>query len=221
MANDHGLDIYTQFKKRSGSSNIAKPPAIDTILRICDRVHPTRVLELGGGIGTITYALLKYTNTHVDVYEQNNFCATELKKNLSGYEDRYTIIDSYLKLPPHRSYDLLIIDGGEAKDHAHGYSDTAWLFISYLDNVSTIYIEGNRHDQRTQARRALRQKGIFKLVRHKPVVYEGKWFLSGHEIRFRKSNIGVLRWLYYMWWELLLWTHSLLQRFLALIRHNK
>jgi glycerol-3-phosphate dehydrogenase len=32
------------------------------------------VIIIGGGIGTLTYTTLKYSDAHIDVYEQNDFC---------------------------------------------------------------------------------------------------------------------------------------------------
>lgn len=220
MIRSEAVDIYTLFKKRPGSGNIAKPTAIDVVMDICKREKPKRVLELGGGIGTVTYTVLKHSNAYIDVYEQNDFCTHQMRKNLKKFEARYSIIESYLILPPTRKYELVIIDGGEAKDHTNGYAETVWLFLSYLDFVNVIYIEGNRNEQRKQVRRALHSKGIFRPIRHKSAIYGGKRFLSGHEVRFKKNTSITFCWLNYLWWEFVLWVHGILQRFLALFRRK-
>ena len=41
--------------------------------RILRVKKPKRVLELGGGIGTLTYCVLNYSEAIVEVYEENGF----------------------------------------------------------------------------------------------------------------------------------------------------
>jgi hypothetical protein len=60
--------IYKLFKFDLGDSGskAAKPNNIQTIIDICKEKNPKRVLELGGGNGTITYALMKNSGAVVD-----------------------------------------------------------------------------------------------------------------------------------------------------------
>ena len=108
---EEAINIYRAFKQKEGSEQIAGPITIQVILNICQN-NPKRILEMGGGIGTISYTLLKNSDAFVDIYEVDDFCLNKLKENLSGLEGRYQIIENYRILPPQREYDLIIVDGG-------------------------------------------------------------------------------------------------------------
>src|SRR3989339_1817628 len=108
-------EIYDKFKSQSGSQNIASPVTISVLSKMCAIERPKRILEMGGGIGTISYTLLKNSDAFIDIYEDNDFCRNKLKENLSQFSGRFQIIDTYRILPPVREYDLVIIDGGKIR----------------------------------------------------------------------------------------------------------
>jgi len=157
--------VYEKFKALPGSQHIAGVVTLKRISEIVDELQPKRVLELGAGIGTITYLLLATTNAHVDTYEPNEFCISALTENLSGFKDRYTLLTSYKQLPPESAYDLVVIDGGAGSQDDTGYMRAAYLILLSLDTVRVVIVEGHRKGQNTYVRRALAERYVYKRKR--------------------------------------------------------
>ena len=162
-----------------------------------------RVLEMGGGIGALSYTLLKHSNAFVDIYEDNEFCIGELKKNLKEFEGRYQIINTYRMLPPEQVYDIAVVDGGNGIPGDGGYAQAAQLFLEYLNSIHVVYIEGYRGLQRDLVRRALQKKYVCAFRVHKQIYVEGKKWVGGLEVRCKKSNSAFARWMDFMFWETL------------------
>lgn len=197
--------LYDKFKKQSGSEQIAEPISIQVIFDICRQKKLERVLEMGGGLGTLSYTLLKYSSAFVDIYEVNDFCKKKLKENLSDFAGRYQILESYRLLPPAMEYDLLIIDGGNGKDWDKGFSSSIWFYLHYLKSVKIIYLDGKRHIQRLWARKALRQKYLYKLQRYSAVNSQGALVHRGLKIICQPHNFFLWRWLNFIFWEVMEW----------------
>jgi len=201
---DKAEDIYDLFKfklaKGQGSKS-AKPTTIQAIIDLCEELQPKNVLEIGGGTGTITYTVVKNSKAWVDVYEHLPFCREQMKSNIG--KGRYNIYESY-QLLPRRDYDLVIVDGGVANDHHDGYEAIAELFIRYLRSVKVVYVEGRRDLQRKQVRRALRDKGMYKIVRHADKLYNGKILAGGQEYRVYPTDSEILKTLCHWFWNIVL-----------------
>jgi len=154
--------IYELFKGKAGSEGIAGRVTLREIVRFCREHKPRAVLELGGGIGTISYAVLSNCDAIVDIYEHNDFCIAALNENLKDYKERFSIIPDYLMLPPKREYDLIIIDGGKGKHTFDGgFPRGVNAYIHSLDSLKTIFIEGERKSQRFWVTQALRTRFIY------------------------------------------------------------
>ena len=215
---EEAINIYRAFKQKEGSEQIAGPITIQVILNICQN-NPKRILEMGGGIGTISYTLLKNSDAFVDIYEVDDFCLNKLKENLSGLEGRYQIIENYRILPPQREYDLIIVDGGIGKDWDKGFASSIWFYIHYMESVKLIYIEGKRPLQRIWARKALKSKYIYKLNRYFDIDFgEDIKTGGGLEIICWPCKFWLIRWLSFLYWELREWTSI---KFFILYRFNK
>jgi len=173
---DDAAVIYDKFSLLGGAKHIATMVNIQTIIDICRKENPGRILEMGGGIGTLSFAMLRYSNAFIDIYENNDFCRQKLKENLVEYENRYTIIDTYRMLPPVRQYDIMVIDGGNKEDY-----HPEWLYASYLLDIKTIFIEGFRRSQYAWISKALSGHYICKAKR-----------LPGHEINEKFHKGGTL-----------------------------
>ena len=83
--NPEAFSIYNAFKQKKGSEHISSPIGIHMLLNIITEVKPKHILEVGGGIGALSYTALKYSDAQVDIFESHPFCLTELKKNLAGF----------------------------------------------------------------------------------------------------------------------------------------
>lgn len=194
---DEALSVYNNFKNKAGLQHIATSVNIQILIDLCKRVKPARILEMGGGIGTITFLLLNYSQAIVDVYEDNEFCIEQLKNNLFQFEGRYNIIDNYRLLPPEREYDMVIVDGGNGKIHDGGFGKSVWFFIQYLSRLNIIFIEGFRKLQFFYVRDALKYKYHYTIQQYKGEVEKGCCILRCTPCRSR-----LLRYLNYIYWEL-------------------
>lgn len=203
--NPDALFIYETFKQKRGSEHISSPIGIHALLEILKDIKPKHILEVGGGIGALSYTALKYSDAHVDIFEDHPFCLAELKKNLKGFEDRYTLLTDYHNfMLPRDTYDLLIIDGG---GHAFIYN-----LISACRYVGRIFVEGGRAEQRKQARKALRQRYLFRPMQY---AHGDKIYKGAHQIICHQSGNIMLRYIAYWFWEIVIFSeiwHSLVYR---------
>lgn len=149
------IDVYELFLKKDGASNIAKPPTLHTLCNIIAKDNVNNVLEVGGGIGTLSFLMLQYfPNTKLEIFEDNAFCITALQTNLSEYNDRFTIHTDYNNFTLQRKeYDLIIVDGANV--------DMLRQLIANLDSVKIILIDGKRTNQRSILRKDLKEKFLF------------------------------------------------------------
>ncbi len=209
--NNETVEIYNHFKEQVGSESGAQFFSIQNIKDICHEIKPKRVLEMGGGIGTLSYTILSNSNAFLDIYEQNSFCRSRLEENLKQFQGRYQIINTYRMLPPSREYDLMIIDGGAGKGRDKGYFQSAWFFLSYIQSIKIVYVEGRRRLQRIWARKALRQRYIYKLTKYDKKYNKAEDVdeksqeglkIGGLKIECRPSKFRLLRLINYFFWEI-------------------
>jgi hypothetical protein len=192
-------NVHRTFKAKPGSDHIAGLNTILAIIGFCQAEEPQKILELGGGIGTISHTLLQYSTATIDSYESNPWCLEQLRANV-GYSDRLNLVTSYRQLPPHREYDLVVVDGGTGQggDADDGTMKTVQLFLRSLDRVGTVIVEGDRTAQRGQIRRALKDEYLFRPERS-PSTGEEK----GFTIYRLKPAASKIRWLNWMLWEVI------------------
>lgn len=105
--------IYSTFSRLPGSEHIATEFALVHLSALLSELRPSRVLEIGAGIGTITRLILDHPS-EVDLLvstEENEFCRQALAKNIGDtHAGRWRLISS-----PNEeragAYDLVIFDG--------------------------------------------------------------------------------------------------------------
>ncbi len=183
--------VYDLFKKKEGSEHIATPLSISMVQKLARKSE--RILEIGGGIGTLTYAMLSCSDAKLDVYEDNNFCIQKLQENLREFSERYTLLTSYEMQPPRTEYDLVIIDGANGKKHDGGRKDVVFDFFSSICS-KIIYFEGVRRPQRRYVREALR--GICA-IRIKRMSFEG--IHKGGTVYYCFNAFPLVREILYWW----------------------
>src|SRR5689334_12958041 len=71
-----GKSVHAEFKRHPGAEHIASQIALAYLSACLRSFRPRKVLELGAGIGTITYALLKHPCEleHVVATESDAHC---------------------------------------------------------------------------------------------------------------------------------------------------
>lgn len=200
------LHLYRNFITREGSEYIATPVTLQALYEIVRDEDVKRALEMGAGIGTISYLLLKFSDAHIDLYEDNDFCKNALIQNLKNFEGRYTLFDSYTKKPPYQSYDLFIVDGGNGKSHDGGALRSVQFLARVVIGNPIFYVEGYRHTQRTLLRKILRKRFIYSIVEYADTVLDGEEFKGGTAIYCKTSNNPFLRFVSYYYWEVVEFT---------------
>jgi hypothetical protein len=188
------IEIRRRFSSLGGAEHIATLANMAGVIALCRQEKPKRILELGGGIGALSYAMLANSDACIDIYEDNDFCRIELEKNLSEFQGRYQIIRTYRILPPERSYDLMMIDGGNKLPF-----EPEWFFLRYLGHIGTVYVEGYRRSQVASASRALWAHGLLKTQKISGLVFEGKFHKGGTLLRCVPSRSLWLRTAYYLY----------------------
>lgn len=193
--------VYRHFKSLPGSDHIAKPVNLSAIIEICKKEKPTRVLELGGGIGAISYAVLAHSDAFIDIYENNDFCIGALQKNLKEFEGRFSIIPDYKTLPPARRYDFFVVDGGTSGTKDDEYKMMVHNFIRHLESLKFVYIEGRRGLQRDLVRDALRDQYIYRLIKYADAIFDGKSMSGGLKIVCYPVSSAIIRQINFLFWN--------------------
>lgn len=136
-------ESYNYFSNKEGNQHIAGMYALQKILDIIKVNKPKYILEVGLGIGSISYTILKdaEVNNRKLVYhgtESNEFCLKMLKENLSQYYNSIEIFNDIENLKSDIKYDFIIIDG------------TDQSIDKIKDSIApngVIFIEGGRAEQ--------------------------------------------------------------------------
>lgn len=135
---------YKYFSKLEGNQHIANLFALEKILDLLRIYKPKHVLEVGLGIGSISYSIMDYlkNNDSKDFTytgtEANQFCLNALSVNLKEHYSDLVIYGKIEDIPKTSLFDFIIIDG----------SDDALNRISKLISKNgIIFIEGDRKNQ--------------------------------------------------------------------------
>ena len=139
--------IYERFRRYPGSEYIAKPGAIAGVSEQIARWRPSNILEVGAGIGTLTYTIIATleANDHearVVSIEHDPFCLAALPRNLGPSLSRVEIREDARGLEA-GAFDFIIIDGGTLERGA---------YTELLAQRGRVLIEGFREHQRTSLR---------------------------------------------------------------------
>ena len=101
--------IYRRFVSRSGADQIASRTSLAHLTALLRTFECKRVLELGVGIGTITYLLLQ-KQREVVALEHNSFCQHQLELNIPpNLRSQLRLVSDGAEIDG--VFDLVIIDG--------------------------------------------------------------------------------------------------------------
>ncbi len=165
---------HRAFRQFRGGEQIASAFAIAVTMALLERLKPTRILEVGSGIGTLTSVL---TSAGGPVYwvEDNEFCIAEMCWHLSSKE-RLGLIRGlgYLN-------DLVVVDGDQIKP------GTALGVLKYR---GWMLVEGNRRAWRE----GLRGPRPFAEVNLRPFDRsKGVWLLAFEPTLSLRVRFGLER----------------------------
>src|SRR5258708_24469779 len=87
-------EIYDLFSKKPGSEHIASEVSLQYLAACLRLFKPSKVLEMGAGIGTITQAVLSHPCAVRELVstETNPFCLKVLRENLRDDSPRLTLV---------------------------------------------------------------------------------------------------------------------------------
>jgi predicted O-methyltransferase YrrM len=189
--------IFARFKSLPGSDQMASQHAIGGLMSAIRRYRPATVLEIGSGIGTLTFALVQafaalgIDDCRITTVEDNEFCLRQLRRNLDGHLHRVNLVHDIGELTGRR-FDLIVVDGGNQRDER---------FMSLLAQRGVLFVEGFRSPQRLLIGRSPRRVaaanvrsmkwdpslepsggwgGAYWIFRFEPSPWERLWFTARH-----------------------------------------
>ena len=148
-----GNAIFTEFKAKPGSDQIANPGAIWFLIHILGKLQPKVILECGTGIGTLTKTVAGEVpkDSRIVAIEDNDFCLTQLQMNLKDEQGRFEVITNEEDLASlGLKTDLIIADGG-------------WMSQAEYDTVqqgTVVFAEGHRGEFRRRLDKHLSSQGL-------------------------------------------------------------
>jgi len=146
--------LHEKYSAYDGSEQIALLYSLETLEELLKTRTPTHILELGGGIGTISELILVKSNAILEVIENNQFCRERMVQNLSELR-KYKLIDNYQYLSGGSLADMLVIDAN------NGIYNVSKL-ISLMPNIEVIFIEGHHLAHRINISLSLWRKGLIQ-----------------------------------------------------------
>lgn len=183
-------------------------------------------MELGSGIGTLTYTIMasldnffgkEYSYTFYTV-ENNKFCIEQLKKNLKAFEGRYILINDLSKLYSEQvKFDLITVDGGGDLPGDMGTMS--------IENMAArggiIFIEGYRKYQREMIKKwyfgrdylSVGTRAVDRVIRWKGAEVENKgcWFFQFEPTALQRIRFFLL----YLWDDKLIGLRRRLKKILG------
>jgi hypothetical protein len=146
MTTQQALEWYRSFGGKP--NHVATVPCILALTKLLKQ-RPRRVLEIGGGQGTLTKLILGRTAATVDVVEE----IPALRDKLRELGSRVRAFN-YEEIP-HGTYDLVVIDGPEFKS---GRADVTYQIVKSVGRSTYYFVEGRRDDQRLAISRQPRRR---------------------------------------------------------------
>ena len=134
---------YKKFSIAEGNQHIASFFALKKTLDIIAQNKPKNILEVGLGIGSVSYNILNYkmlSNSKFNYYgtESNEFCLNQLSINLQNFYKNIKISSTINEIDSNILFDFIIIDG---KD------DSLKKIKNIISKNAVIFIEGDRSNQ--------------------------------------------------------------------------
>ncbi len=162
-------EVYDEFISKPESLHIATRFALRELSKLVSDIKPSRVLEIGAGIGTITSLLLRHEHRplRLVVTESHPVCLRELAKNIGGLDTSgYQLIRSPSELDRSEQFDLVIFDGSLKDDvQFNVFQAGTWCFV-----------EGTRLPTRMTLNRQLNKNGLeIEFTEKMPGGYKFKW----------------------------------------------
>lgn len=146
-------NVHAEFARKSGAQHIATEFALAHLSALVRTANPTKVLEFGAGIGTISQLLLNHPNTigHLTATESNGFCIDALTEEFCGrFSGRFDLVTDPKCLDlKQRTFDLVVIDGLLEPEQ-----------FDALKEGSFCFVEGSRKSTRKTISQELQRRNL-------------------------------------------------------------
>ncbi len=186
--------IYAHFRQLPGSEYIATEHAIAGLIKWLKKKQPRAVLEVGAGIGTLTFSCIatlqenQAQSADADFrlisIEGNRFCQAALKQNLKDQWNYFELVeDLSVFFESGILFDFVLIDGGEQDP----------VYVTRVAPRGIIFIEGymgkkheliaTTHHQRSYAAtnfRSSNRKASYWIYQFEPHLSERLWFQANN-----------------------------------------
>lgn len=111
-------ETYRKFADKQGNDHIAGDYALEEILRIIEKFNCKNILEVGLGIGSISDAILNFSesnslNINYSGTEANEYCLEQLPQNVDRFE-QIKLHSKIAEIADGNLFDLIIVDGSDA-----------------------------------------------------------------------------------------------------------
>jgi phospholipid N-methyltransferase len=141
--------LHDKYRQKDGGEQVALEFSISSLQSLLHTKKPKYILELGGGLGTLTELILTQSDAKLDVVENNKWCVNQLQSNMSQFRE-FNLIDDYAKLKTNHEADFLVVDVN------NGIYPISKL-VKNSRNIHIIFIEGHHLAHRLSISRALIQ----------------------------------------------------------------
>ncbi|MFZ2285188.1 MAG: hypothetical protein WAV86_15070 [Lutibacter sp.] len=192
------IETYKYFSSLEGNKHIASEFALKKIIDIIENYKIINILELGLGIGSISYCILEFSKRNgipINYFgtESNEFCLNVLPKYLKDHFDNIQIFDSLNKVPYNAKFNMIIIDG---KD------ESLTKIKEIIANRGIVIIEGDRMPQLERIRNSFPNSLYVRLISNyrSPIYgpFSSKDWCGGIQLVFVNPNLWQkLNFLYY------------------------
>lgn len=151
---EYGQRLYRHYAQRPLAEHIATGHAIGGLAHWLLARSPSRILEIGAGIGTLTHCLLEVGSlleepAQVHSVEPHLPCSAQLAINLepvlAATRCSFALHRGLETIELGPAFDFLVIDGGD---------EATMAMVDHLRRAGTVFVEGDRRPQRESLRRA-------------------------------------------------------------------
>lgn len=175
--------LHERYRQKVGGEQVALQFSILSLQRLLHSEKPKYILELGGGLGTLTELILTHSDAKVDVVENNEWCRNQLLNNMKPFR-KFHLIEEYTKLSTSHDADFLVVDVNNGIYPLNN-------LVMNSRNIRIIFIEGHHLAHRLNiSRTLLRANKIQKLYDLRP--HRGEkgcaFFEISPDITFLKLN---------------------------------
>lgn len=144
-------EIFNRYRNAQQNQQIATEFSFFSLAQILAVVHPRSILELGGGIGTMTELCCSDENRNVATFEHNDYCLNQLHILSESYKNLNIYSDYSLALEAAQNVEFLVCDVNTS------IFSTYWLVKK--SHFKYIFVEGHQVHQRARIVWALFQNG--------------------------------------------------------------